>query len=137
MEGARAPCTLCGAAELNKIGLSKAQQTTPYQCSHPIFYSLPSREPVKDVAHIGRDVVIFGYATNKTGCRAQNAIQAAWPDSRKASVETPTIVKPGSDETVNKSNSSSGSKRAGNSAQLAELIITGTLIFKPFCLDFV
>src|SRR6218665_500100 len=40
--------------------------------------------------------------------------------SRKASVETATIVKPGSDETVNKSSSSSGSKRAGNSAQLAE-----------------
>src|SRR6218665_2792376 len=56
MEGARAPCTLCGAAELNKIGWSKAQQTTPYQCSHPIFYSLPRREPVQNVAHIGRDV---------------------------------------------------------------------------------
>src|SRR6218665_1526397 len=41
---ARAPCTLCSAAELNKIGWSKAQQTTPYQCGHPIFYSLPSRE---------------------------------------------------------------------------------------------
>ena len=67
------------AAELNKIGppRSKAQQTTPYQCSHPIFYSLPSREPVQNVAHTGRDVVIFRYATNKTGCRAQNAIQAA------------------------------------------------------------
>src|SRR6218665_4200681 len=46
-------CTLCGATELNKIGRSKAQQTTPYQCSHPIFYSLPSREPAQDVAHIG------------------------------------------------------------------------------------
>ena len=68
---------MCGAAELNKIGWSKAQQTTPYQCSHPIFYSLPSREPVKNAAHIGRDVVILRYATNKTGCRAQNAIQAA------------------------------------------------------------
>src|SRR6218665_4085381 len=76
-EGARASCTLCGAAELNKIGWSKAQQTTPYQCSHPIFYSLPSREPVQNVAHIGRDVVIFRYATNKAGCRVQNAIQAA------------------------------------------------------------
>src|SRR6218665_1851800 len=65
------------AAELNKIGQSKAQQTTPYQCSHPIFYLLPSREPVQNVAHIGRDVVIFRYATNKTGCRAQNAIQTA------------------------------------------------------------
>src|SRR6218665_2406091 len=43
------------AAELNKIGWSKAQQTTSYQCSHPIFYSLPSREPVQNVAHIGRD----------------------------------------------------------------------------------
>src|SRR6218665_1539546 len=66
-----------GRAELNKIGWSKAQQTTPYQCSHPIFYSLPSKEPVQNAAHIGRDVVIFRYATNKTGCRAQNAIQAA------------------------------------------------------------
>src|SRR6218665_495295 len=56
-EGARAPCTLYGATELNKIGRSKAQQTTPYQCSHPIFYSLPSRKPVQDVAHIDRDVV--------------------------------------------------------------------------------
>src|SRR6218665_3197295 len=74
---------------------SKAQQTTPYQCSHPIFYSLPSREPAQKVAHIGRDVVIFRYATNKTGCRAQNAIQAAQPGCRKASVETATIVKPG------------------------------------------
>src|SRR6218665_2697225 len=122
-EGARAPCTLYGATELNKIGRSKAQQTTSYQCSHPIFYSLLSRKPVQDVAHIDRDVVIFGYATNETSCRAQNAIQAAYPGSRKASVETATIVKPGSDETVNKSSSSSGSKRAGNSAQLAELII--------------
>src|SRR6218665_2609920 len=44
------------ATELNKIGRCKAQQTAPYiyQCSHPIFYSLPSREPVQDVAHIGR-----------------------------------------------------------------------------------
>src|SRR6218665_1587220 len=56
---------------------SKSQQTTPYQCSHPILYSLPSREPAQDVAHIGRDVVIFRYETNETGCRAQNAIQAA------------------------------------------------------------
>src|SRR6218665_2941307 len=56
---------------------SKAQKSTPHQCSHSIFYSLPSREPAQNVAHIGRDVVIFRYATNKTGCRAQNAIQAA------------------------------------------------------------
>src|SRR6218665_4202142 len=69
-EGVRAPCTLYGATELNKIGWSKAQQTPPFQCSHPIFYSLPSRKPVQDVAHIDRDVVIFGYATNETGCRA-------------------------------------------------------------------
>src|SRR6218665_231862 len=73
------------ATEFNNIGRSKAQQTTPYwlpyQCSHPIFFSLMSRKPAQDVAHIGRDVVIFGYSTNiirhKTGCRAQNAIQAA------------------------------------------------------------
>jgi len=40
--------------------------------------------------------------------------------------QTATIVKPGSDETVDKSSSSSGSKRGGNSAQLAELVIAGT-----------
>ena len=28
------------------------QQTTPYHCSHPIFYSLPSRESAQNVAHI-------------------------------------------------------------------------------------
>src|SRR6218665_416776 len=56
---------------------SKAQQTTPYQCSHPIFYSLPSRKPVQDVAHIDRDVVIFGYATNETAAerRTRSRIQ--------------------------------------------------------------
>ena len=80
----------------NKIGRGNAQQTTSYQCSQPIFYSLPSRGPVQDVAHI--DVVIFRYATNKTGCRAQSRQL-----SRVASVETATIVKPGSDETVDKS----------------------------------
>src|SRR6218665_1093975 len=39
-EGARAPCTLYGATELNKIGRSKAQQTTPYQCSHSFITSI-------------------------------------------------------------------------------------------------
>ena len=52
--GSESSVHLCGAAELNKTGWSKAQQTTPYQCSHPIFYSLPSREPAQNVAHVGR-----------------------------------------------------------------------------------
>jgi len=44
--------------------MSEQGKTTPYQCSHPtcIFNSLPSGEPVQDVAHITRDMVIFSYA---------------------------------------------------------------------------
>jgi len=56
------------ATELNKIGRSKAQQTTPYQCSHPIFYiHCLAGSQCKNVAHIGKDVVILRYATKKTG----------------------------------------------------------------------
>src|SRR6218665_2056565 len=48
-----------------ELGRSYAQQATPYQCSHPIINSLPSRESAQDVAQIAGDVVIFRYATNK------------------------------------------------------------------------
>src|SRR6218665_819937 len=46
----------------------------PIQPSY-IFNSLPSGEPAPDVAYITRDVVIIRYATNKAGCRVQNAIR--------------------------------------------------------------
>src|SRR6218665_1591451 len=61
----------------NSTRPSKQRHTNALECSRPIFNSLPSREPMQDAAHIGRNVVIFRYATNRTGCRAQNAIQAA------------------------------------------------------------
>ena len=53
-----------------------ANNAIPMQPSYILFVA-EQEASARCRAYIGRDVVIFGYATNETGCRAQNAIQAA------------------------------------------------------------
>ena len=54
--------------ELAEIGRSEAQHAAPHQGSCPVLNSLLNREPVKNIAHVGGDVVVFGYTSNEAGC---------------------------------------------------------------------